>query len=602
MAVDVVSVSLLSRIAAFMAKNWRTLCQWLWEAIRDPARGHRFVVLVCDLKHDKDRQQKEFVTTALRRRGIPFRLRSMELRPPLQVEDSVEEEEQLFKRGQRLLEGENADLLICGGVAVNNQWLRLHFIGRHGNGNLRWKPFSLNFGEVSDDFHEILEESIVAASIASVRSYWCKRPNQWIQDMHQSEKKLSDLIDRDRRPFGETHLRTLRLLVAWLRYRIGEVTGDSGNLRSAAAILLEVIKSIERDRCPFDWAEAHNNLGIVFSHLGERESKREILDCAIRAFRTAQEGYTRQSAALDRAAVQHNLGVALVRVGELGGGNQLFRSGITDLREALEIRTRERVPLDWATTQDSLGTAFARLGEIEANMSHLEEAVKSFRSALQERTRKRVPLEWANTQHNLGNALLRLGEGNGSVERLKQAVKAFRAALMKRTRTRVPVYWAMTQQSLGCTLTALGEREKGTRHLKSSIRVLRDALKVSTRNRDPLSWALIQSNLGVSLFELGKRRQRTYLVKQAVRSYCDALEEYSLESAPLDCARTQFNLALSLIWLAAHEGESREQLRGNAVTALRIAVIGSHACGAIQLEKSALSELARVEREFNSKK
>ena len=118
----------------------------------------------------------------------------MELEPPIQVEDSIEEEEQLIKRGRRLLEHENADLLICGGVAVYNRSLRLQFIGRQGPEDLHGKPFRLDFGELSDEFHEVFEKSLVAASIASVRSHGDKQLQQWIQDMRQSKKKLCDLV------------------------------------------------------------------------------------------------------------------------------------------------------------------------------------------------------------------------------------------------------------------------------------------------------------------------------------------------------------------------------------------------------------------------
>ena len=103
-------------------------------------------------------------------------------------------------------------------------------------------------------------------------------------------------------------MRTLRLVVAWIRYRIGEVIGDYQLLEGATANLIEVVNSIEKDRSPLEWAEAQNSLGIVLSRLGEHKSDRETLDLAIGAFCSSQEKYTRQDADLEWAAAQHKLG------------------------------------------------------------------------------------------------------------------------------------------------------------------------------------------------------------------------------------------------------------------------------------------------------
>ena len=113
-------------------------------------------------------------------------------------------------------------------------------------------------------------------------------------------------------------------------------------------------------------------------------------------------------------------------------------------------------------------------------------------------------------------------------------------------------------------------------------------------------WALTQNNLGLSLYELGKCQRRTRLLEKALRCFREALKEQSLESTPLECARTQFNLARSLVWLASQSERPASQLRRDAVTALRIAVIGFRKCDAIESEKLASAELAQVEHEVNS--
>jgi len=155
-----------------------------------------------------------------------------------------------------------------------------------------------------------------------------------------------------------------------------------------------------------------------------------------------------------RARIQYILADALTMYGEQAGNNAALQAAVKTYKEALCGYTRERLPLDWATIQNNLGIALWRLGERETGTARLDEAVAAYHAALLERTRERMPLDWAMTQNNLGSALQTLGERESGTARLDEAVSAYRAALLEYTRVRMPLNWATTQNNL-CLLTIL---------------------------------------------------------------------------------------------------------------------------------------------------
>ncbi len=99
--------------------------------------------------------------------------------------------------------------------------------------------------------------------------------------------------------------------------------------------------------------------------LGERESGTARLEEAVAAYRAALLEWTRDKVPLDWAATQNNLGIVLSTLGERETGRRAWEA-VAAYRAALQERTRDKVPLQWATTQNNLGIALRALGEREA--------------------------------------------------------------------------------------------------------------------------------------------------------------------------------------------------------------------------------------------
>ena len=244
-----------------------------------------------------------------------------------------------------------------------------------------------------------------------------------------------------------------------------------------------------------DPAGRFDALRAEFMQWNERGRDRGLrldLEVAIALARIAR---ARATSADQRGAALNDLAIVLSILGARESGTARLEEAVAALRAALEERTRDRAPLDWAATQNNLGAALRTLGERETGTARLEEAVTAFRAALEEHTRDRVPLDWAMTQNNLGNALLILGARETGTARLEGAIEAYRAALEERTRDRVPLDWAMTQNNLGNALATVGMRETGTARLEEAATAYRAALEERTRDRVPLDWAKTRGNM-----------------------------------------------------------------------------------------------------------
>ncbi|MEL6947906.1 MAG: helix-turn-helix transcriptional regulator [Pseudomonadota bacterium] len=303
-------------------------------------------------------------------------------------------------------------------------------------------------------------------------------------------------------------------------YERGRDKGVNFDLRVAIGL---AHNTLQRANGSDERGKAHNDIGLVFWTLGERENRTRRLEQAVAAYEDALKEWTREADPHNWAIIKNNLGNALKTLGERESGTARLKQAVTAYEDALKEFTRGAVPLDWAMTKNNLGNALLTLGERESGTGHLEQAVAAYEDALKERTRKAVPLGWAMTKNNLGIALLILGERESGTDRLEQAVAAYEDALKERTRERVPLDWAATKSNLGTALLILGERESGTGRLEQAVAAYEDALKERTQARVPLDWAGTTYILGYTFALLGERRGERSLVVRGLGLIEDAI-------------------------------------------------------------------------------
>jgi len=344
-------------------------------------------------------------------------------------------------------------------------------------------------------------------------------------------EKAADAVN-----FDAVLIRSNRFAAAGALLAEGVEFGDNQALHEAADIYRALLRDTSRQDVPLSWAVTQNNLGVVLTTLGERESGTARLDQAVVAYREALQEYTRDRVPLNWAATQHNLGRVLTTLGGREWGSEQLEEAVASYREALKELARERVPLKWAATQHSLGNVLAMLGTRESGTARLDQAIVAYREALKERTRELVPRQWAITQIDLATALYRLAWQEGWIVRhhqamatylkvrLDQAVEACREALKEFTRERVPLPWAAAQNHLGNALALLGVRESGTERLDQAVAAYREALKESRRELMPLEWARNYGSEGVALMLISSRRGDLAMAERALAQIAAAHE------------------------------------------------------------------------------
>ena len=218
---------------------------------------------------------------------------------------------------------------------------------------------------------------------------------------------------------------------------------DVGALQSAIDLIrinLEVFS--ERDH-PLEWALSQDELGIAYSHLGERDKTQEgmhLLKLSVEMAKLSLRVYKKDSHVVAWARVQNNIGLKLRLLGERSIGelsNSWLRGSISAFESALEVYSIDTHPEEWGIVTNNLGVSLRLIASHEsgneARMTLLRRAINAHNEALL--VRPKGTYRWALTQKCLGIAKEQLfSELNNkmyvvvleeSVEHLNEAVLIF---------------------------------------------------------------------------------------------------------------------------------------------------------------------------------
>jgi protein O-mannosyl-transferase len=168
-----------------------------------------------------------------------------------------------------------------------------------------------------------------------------------------------------------------------------------------------------------DWAEAHNNLGLVLNELGQKEE-------ALSHFREA----LRFDPSLAEA---HN-----------GLGQVFSQQGKFDLAVEHYSRALEANP-EYAEAHNNLGNVLSQQGKIDLALEHYNRAIQ-------------LKPEYAEAYNNLGGFYLLQGQVEMALRELSEAV-------------RLKPDYRDAQNNLGLVLLSQGKYEEAISHLTQSIRL-----------------------------------------------------------------------------------------------------------------------------------
>jgi tetratricopeptide (TPR) repeat protein len=478
------------------------LLEWWQRQWFTPGSGQQLTVLVASLADDPDRSQTRHVIQSLEDQletgqgAAPLRVR----RYPATLDvsgksDLADELLRAQEKGRLWLAKANADLLIWGDVAARDRTLRLRFLTRAGEAQMRAKPFNLTeVLELPPNFDAEFGVALAALAAASVEP--AGEGGNYIADvLGPALKRLAPLVEHPPVGMSADLIAHLRSAYALASDRVGEQNGDIGAFKAARVSYQQILATWNRQTRPLEWARTQNNLGIVLWHLGERDGGVLALLEAAEAYRAALEEITRQRAPLDWARIQNNLAIVLGDLGDRQDDTAKLQEAADAYRASFQEFTRERMPLNWARAHTNLGIVLQGIGEREDGTAKLQEAVEAYRVALEVLTRERVPLDWARTKDGLAYALSFIGDRTRRLEPLEEGAAACRAALEVQTRERLPVDFAATQDTYAKILLHIAEQRGDIGEARESRERATVASEVFTQARSTHSAEIARKRL-----------------------------------------------------------------------------------------------------------
>ena len=418
------------RAVAFGAAGKSSLLHALMSLFLPPASQRKHMEFrVAKLAGDEDGSQTELLVQSF---AGQTDIRVKVLSESLPVE--MEEENGRFLSTANLvarqrLQGEDADLLICGNVNEIGTVIRLRFVSLsndsdHPGAFLVTDRLALPTG-FSEDFGELLFAVSLAATVPRNEAH-----RQLIKPMllpaleaaqESGQQPPLELNNADRA--------TIQVCYGNVTALIGYYASDPNWLRRAALAYQEAIEGMTREDEPIGWGNTQFHLSRVRQTLGERGSDPEIIENALTGFKDALGVFNQQEFPWEWAALQARIGNAYYRLDAINGDTDLLKDAIAGYQSALQVYTKADAPLKWSEVKNNLGQALQVWGDLARNRELLVRAVQACQESLQVRSRIETPLLWAASQNNLGSALFLLGRMTEDSEHLEGAAEAFGRAL-----------------------------------------------------------------------------------------------------------------------------------------------------------------------------
>lgn len=176
----------------------------------------------------------------------------------------------------------------------------------------------------------------------------------------------------------EDRVRRWRLKIAQARQiaELGRLPNSRINVLCEAAQIYASAGGLVSERdCPFAWAEANLELGLLLLQIGDRECRPERYLAAALHFKPAIEVFTRERAIDGWARAQIGLGHALRGQAGFQGDVVVSRDAAFAYRAALGILTEGGTPELWHETRCALGEVLVRIAEESGDVGSLQRAV-----------------------------------------------------------------------------------------------------------------------------------------------------------------------------------------------------------------------------------
>jgi tetratricopeptide (TPR) repeat protein len=423
-----------------------------WKRMR-PMRDGYYNILIADLDNDNEKQVhtkdiEQSLDSQFGTNDKKSAFRVQRCRETLVVgsqHDNELEGERAEKRGRDILRRCNADVLIWGAVAQdqNKTVLRLRFLPRDGEGT-RPRGFELSEKklELQADFGN--EFGAVLATYAATGPLAALGEARDIGDiLGPVTKKLAPLAKQPPAFFTGDQKATLEDAYAIACYRLGTLKDDRTALDDAATSWASAA-NYWRNRDFKKYAAAQWGRGETLLKLGDATGGVGSISAAVEGYQAALAQRANEKPSVDVATMQVTLAAVLIRLADFEGGTESLSRAISAYGAALKVwASPPKYPRGWATSQRDLGDAHFRFAERARDAQHLLAAIEAYRAPLTHLwTREFLPLDWGAMQSRISAALLLWGKLEGDRGRLLEAREAARSALEELSKGRKPFEFA----------------------------------------------------------------------------------------------------------------------------------------------------------------
>ncbi|MBE1236421.1 cyclic nucleotide-binding domain-containing protein [Phaeovibrio sulfidiphilus] len=328
----------------------------------------------------------------------------------------------------RMLERENADVVIWGLVDTDADLLELHFATFSERDEERpGAPSLLSWLGLPTGFEADWEPLLCATTLAAIepRSELQSQTLDAILPPLVADAQSLGLSPPDF--FSGAEKAAILESFGNAAATAGHMTDGAEWFDQALEAYRTALETLPRD-ADLEWALLNRSIGVVLQSVGERTGDPAPLTEAAEAYRTALEGIIRRDTPRDWAKLHYRLGEVLYRRALLDGSD-LFKECVDSLQNALQVYSRKEFPAKWAEIVNLLSQVLQVYGDEVKAISLLKRAVDLSQQVLEVRTLDTVPLAWAAAQNTLGSSLFLLGRNTGERATLEDAREAFQASL-----------------------------------------------------------------------------------------------------------------------------------------------------------------------------
>ena len=393
------------------------------------------------------------------------------------------------------------------------------------------KPLvEMNSVEILDELVEIFSDTPDALVMIGDRAYDSGLVDMQISDYMKIVIKAFKLI-HDKSSVEAQKIKAKQFL-GKAYWNLAKVENTLVNCRLAIGYFEDVIKIINREEMPFEFANIKTRIGNTYMAFAETEKKTENCKIAINAYNEALQIFTYEMNPVEFARTYNNLGGAYLILAEAEGSGVNLKNAAECFKKALEVRTVNDYPKDYALTKNNLANTFTQLSVLENPAYNLKHAISCYEDALSIYTKQKTPLQFGMSMNNLGNAYGYLSTHENQKQNLEKAIEAYEKALDVRTFDTVPVQYANTISNLGDSYLDLAELTNDPLLIDKAIGAFQEALKVRTLDKSPLLFGNTQYLLGKAFLKMAGIEDKSENYTQAIKAFDEALRVFNENNNP----------------------------------------------------------------------